>query len=276
MPAKFATKSRKPPKPVTLTLPDALAATPAPATTRERILHAAVEVLHEEGFSSLTQQRVCERAGIRQSHLTYYFPTRNDLLREAAAYGCETMLGAVTQAIDQGLVTIDNLHVTLNVDVTDRRWARLTNALIAASDEDARIKPWLAAFDEQIRVRLLADFRRLGLNVSEADIELLHATFMGAVQMDLGEATEASLARAQRVVALVLDRLVVAAQPPAATKSGKARNVQKPAQPGSRKPAQRQPTQPTERQPGSRKPAERQPELRTSKLPVQQARQRKK
>jgi AcrR family transcriptional regulator len=209
MPPAARTKPRaKPATPGALTLPEALAAVPEPANMRERILYAAVGVLNEEGFTSLTQQRVCERAGIRQSHLTYYFPTRNDLLREAAAYGCETMLGAVTQAIEQGFVTVENLRVTLNVDVTDRRWARLTNALIAASDEDPRIKPWLAAFDEQIRLRLLGDFRRLGLAVDEADIELLHATFIGAVQMDLGESTDASLARAQRVVALALDRLV--------------------------------------------------------------------
>ncbi|MDX2219887.1 MAG: TetR/AcrR family transcriptional regulator [Burkholderiales bacterium] len=194
-----------------LTLPDALADLPTPASTRERILLAAVYVLFEEGFSSLTQQRVCEKAGVRQSHLTYYFPTRNDLLREAAAFGCEAMFNQITQGIDAGLVTLDNLRVTLNADITDRRWARLMNALVAASDEDARIKPWLAAFDEQIRSRLLEDLTRLGLAITLEDVEMLHATFIGAIQMDLGEGTEASLARAQRVIGRALDRLVATA-----------------------------------------------------------------
>lgn len=194
-----------------LTLPDALSDLPTPASTRERILLAAVYVLFEEGFSSLTQQRVCEKAGIRQSHLTYYFPTRNDLLREAAAFGCEAMFNQITQGIDAGLVTLDNLRVTLNADITDRRWARLMNALVAASDEDARIKPWLAAFDEQIRSRLLDDLSRLGLAITLEDVETLHATFIGAIQMDLGEGTEASLARAQRVIGHALDRLVATA-----------------------------------------------------------------
>ena len=201
------TKSSKSPGGA-LTLPGALAALPAPLATREKILFAAVTVLNEEGFTALTQQRVCECAAIRQSHLTYYFPTRNDLLREAAAYGCEAMLGAITQGIDAGLVTLTNMREKLSADITDRRWARLINALIAASDEDVRIKPWLAAFDAKARERLLADFRRLRLDATEGDVELLYATFMGAIQQDLGESTDASLGRAQRVIGLALDRLL--------------------------------------------------------------------
>lgn len=200
--------------PGALTVPEALSDIPEPSGTRERILFAAVSVLFEEGFSSLTQQRVCEKAGIRQSHLTYYFPTRNDLLREAAAYGCEAMFNQITQGIDAGLVTLDNLQVMLNADITDRRWARLMNALVAASDEDARIKPWLAAFDAQIRGRLLADLRKLGLQLDVGDIEMLHATFIGAIQMDLGESTDGSLARAQRVIGRALDRLLASARTP--------------------------------------------------------------
>lgn len=205
--AQAPDRRRRPPAQA-LTLPAALADLPTPASTRERILFAAVQVLFDEGFSSLTQQRVCEKAGIRQSHLTYYFPTRNDLLRESAAFGCEAMFNQITQGIDAGLVTLDNLRVTLNADITDRRWARLMNALVAASDEDARIKPWLAAFDEQIRGRLLEDLTRLGLAVTLDDVEMLHATFIGAIQMDLAESTDASLARAQRVIGHVLDRMV--------------------------------------------------------------------
>lgn len=194
--------------PAALTVPDALAGLPQPTGTRERILFAAVTVLFDEGFTSLTQQRVCERAGIRQSHLTYYFPTRNDLLREAAAFGCEAMFKQIARGIDQGEVTVANLRATLNADLSDRRWARLMNALIAASDEDVRIKPWLAAFDEQIAERLLHDMQRLGLKVTRAEVDVLHATFVGAIQMDLAASTPASLARARRVIGQALDRLV--------------------------------------------------------------------
>ena len=61
------------------------------ASVREKILTAANEIVLTVGFSALTQQAVAVRAKVRQSHLTYYFPTRHDLLRGTAQFGVETM-----------------------------------------------------------------------------------------------------------------------------------------------------------------------------------------
>jgi AcrR family transcriptional regulator len=47
---------------------------------RANLLEAAVGVIREEGLNGFTQPKVAARAGMRQSHLTYYFPTRDDLL----------------------------------------------------------------------------------------------------------------------------------------------------------------------------------------------------
>jgi AcrR family transcriptional regulator len=47
---------------------------------RDRILDAAVELLERHGTRAFRQARIAELAGVRQSHLTYYFPTRADLL----------------------------------------------------------------------------------------------------------------------------------------------------------------------------------------------------
>jgi AcrR family transcriptional regulator len=52
---------------------------------RERILNAALAILREGGIQELTQVQVSRRAGVRQSHLTYYFPKRHDLLEAVAA-----------------------------------------------------------------------------------------------------------------------------------------------------------------------------------------------
>jgi AcrR family transcriptional regulator len=187
------------------TFPDAVAAAPAPASTRERILHAAFMVLNDEGFGALTQTRVAERAGVRQSHLTYYFPTRIALLRETAVFGCNAMLEMMASAIDSGALTLANFRQFLVADVSDRRFARLMCALIVASDEDQSIKPWLASFEDVNRQRLQESFRRLGLDVTRSDIELFHAAYVGAVILDLGEANEQSLARSQRIVQTAFD-----------------------------------------------------------------------
>ncbi|WP_454916872.1 TetR family transcriptional regulator [Xanthobacter sediminis] len=52
----------------------------APADIRERLLMAAVGLVREHGLPGLTQPRVAKAAGVSQSHLTYYFPTRADLV----------------------------------------------------------------------------------------------------------------------------------------------------------------------------------------------------
>lgn len=52
-------------------------------TTQDRrraIFAAGLAILREEGLAGFTQPRVAARAGLRQGNLTYYFPTRTDLL----------------------------------------------------------------------------------------------------------------------------------------------------------------------------------------------------
>jgi AcrR family transcriptional regulator len=46
---------------------------------RRRILEAALDLVTTEGVAALTQPRVARLAGVRQSHLTYYFPRKSDL-----------------------------------------------------------------------------------------------------------------------------------------------------------------------------------------------------
>jgi AcrR family transcriptional regulator len=195
-----------------LSFPDALARAPAPATTREKILFAAMAVLNDEGFGALTQTRVAKAAGVRQSHITYYFPARNDLLRETAVYGCNTMLAALSAGIDTGELNLANFRQVMTADVHDRRFARLMCALLVASDEDARIKPWLAGFEAANLERLQQNFQKLDLPVTLDEVGCFHATLVGASLIDLGESTAASLLRAQRKVAIAFDALVHGAQ----------------------------------------------------------------
>ena len=195
-----------------LSFPDALARAPLPATTREKILFAAMAVLNDEGFGALTQTRVAKAAGVRQSHVTYYFPARNDLLRETAVYGCNTMLAALSAGIETGELNLANFRQVMTADIHDRRFARLMCALLVASDVDERIKPWLASFEAANLKRLQQNFQKLGLSATLDEVGSFHATLVGASLIDLGESTAASLLRAQRKVTIAFDALVSAAQ----------------------------------------------------------------
>jgi AcrR family transcriptional regulator len=47
---------------------------------RRRILDAALDIVEAEGIAALTQPKVAKAAGLRQSHITYYFPRKADLV----------------------------------------------------------------------------------------------------------------------------------------------------------------------------------------------------
>jgi AcrR family transcriptional regulator len=47
----------------------------------QEILRAARALLVENGYAALTTRKVAGRAGVRQSNLQYYFPTKVDLVR---------------------------------------------------------------------------------------------------------------------------------------------------------------------------------------------------
>src|SRR5580658_8358896 len=61
---------------------------------RKEILDAGIALLREQGLAGLTQPRVAAMTGLRQSHLTYYYPTRADLLAAVARVAMEAQIGA--------------------------------------------------------------------------------------------------------------------------------------------------------------------------------------
>lgn len=69
------------------------------STVPERILEAAIGVLRESGLRDLKQVRVAEAAGVRQSHLTYYFPRREHLIEAVAERVVEGIGAGVRQAL---------------------------------------------------------------------------------------------------------------------------------------------------------------------------------
>ena len=180
------------------------------ASAREKILTAASELLLNEGFSTLTQQAVAARAGVRQSHVTYYFPTRNDLLRATAQFGVETLFDpkVIAEAVISGQSSLDAFRSLLMPDKSDRQWFRLMTGLLIASDEDPAIRTWLREFDQRILQKLAAGFAAVGVAITVDQLHFLHAAFIGALHLDMQEQSNASFARVERTVAMALDLML--------------------------------------------------------------------
>jgi AcrR family transcriptional regulator len=186
--------------------PDA-GAVPA-ADARARLLSAALRVLHEEGIHALTQTRVAAVAGLRQSHLTYYFPTRIDLLKatvENAAGAVMALVGDGAQGMARNLNDVRDI---LCQQISDMRMPRLMMAMAVAADEDPCLKAWMAAFDQRIRQFFGAALQRFGVRVSARDLALFHATVAGVALLNYSAGTPESARQARALIKAAFDRVV--------------------------------------------------------------------
>jgi AcrR family transcriptional regulator len=169
---------------------------------RQSILSASLAILRKKGYAGFTQPRVAAAAGLRQSHLTYYFPTRIDLL-----------MGVARVAIDRQLAAVDGILTASSV-----RKAATTIASVAVRHENTRVIMALAqAADQEPALREL--FRELAdgiilrvgkllinLNIEPTDERCyqLHSMSVGMAVIDLATARKNGERRAARTLEAAL------------------------------------------------------------------------
>jgi AcrR family transcriptional regulator len=118
---------------------------------RERILDAALAILSESGIQHFTQPKVAKRAGVRQSHLTYYFPTRDDLLEASTERGIEHLaagLGRVAAGGAEG--TRSHLIERLAAAIIDRTHMRMFVAMMVEADGDPAVRAVMTRGTQQM------------------------------------------------------------------------------------------------------------------------------
>jgi AcrR family transcriptional regulator len=166
---------------------------------RSRIVDAALGLLAEGG--EITQPRVARAAGVRQSHLTYYFPTVTDLLQAVARQSFET-LGAelgVARGRRPASLAAGMVRAT-----GDKRRVRMMLALVTAADRDRTLKPRMRAFVKELRSRIAPLLKAGGLEVSEADLAFLHTVIVGSAVLRFARDN----AEAEREAAAVLEKAI--------------------------------------------------------------------
>jgi AcrR family transcriptional regulator len=149
---------------------------------RQDIIEAGLATLREDGFVGFTQPRVAKRAGLRQSHLTYYFPTRQDLLTAIARAAIERQLDAVDKVFNgtakqaAGAIT----KLTVRHETT-----RVMMALAQAADHDAPIQELFRGLADGIVSRAGQFLQSLDKESTVDDACLLHALSVGLAVVDL-------------------------------------------------------------------------------------------
>ena len=69
------------------------------ATTSEKLLDAALDVILEKGWAQASTRAVADRAGVRPGVVHYHVASQQDLRIDAAMRGLEPLRVALTEAI---------------------------------------------------------------------------------------------------------------------------------------------------------------------------------
>jgi AcrR family transcriptional regulator len=168
---------------------------------REIILKAAIATLREHGFSGFTQPRVAKRADVRQSHLTYYFPTRLALLEGVARLAVDGQLTALQSIVDLPSVPAAIKNIAAMIGRHEN--TRVMMALAQAADQEPSLRSLFRELADGIVSRLRQLLDNLHLDATEEQVKLMHSLSVGLAVVEL--ATQRP--RSKRRVDAILESL---------------------------------------------------------------------
>lgn len=179
---------------------------------RQQIVNAGLAILREEGLPGLTQPRICARTGLRQSHLTYYYPTRLDLLTAVTRAAIERRRVAA-QAAAAGINSIDEAVSQIAVFTAKHENTRVLLALMQAVDQHPTLRALYDEMTNDMLATIQSVFVTLGLARTRANIDLLHTLIVGLSVVDLATGRSDGQDRARAVLATAFQMLTAQQNP---------------------------------------------------------------
>jgi DNA-binding transcriptional regulator YbjK len=165
---------------------------------RAIILKAAIATLREHGFSGFTQPRVAKRADVRQSHLTYYFPTRLALLEGVARVAVDGQLAALQSVVALSSAAAAIKAITAMIGRHEN--TRVMMALAQAADEEPSLRSLFRELADGIVSRLRQLLENLHLDATEEQVNLIHSLSVGLAVVDLATQRPHSKRRVESIL----------------------------------------------------------------------------
>jgi DNA-binding transcriptional regulator YbjK len=165
---------------------------------RPTVIEAGLGVLRELGYPGFTQQRVATAAGLRQSHLTYYFPTRVDLLTAVASAAIDGQLAAIDSMLDGR--SIEAAAAVIAHVVGRHENTRVIIALAQAADQEPALRELFRELVDGIAQRAGRLLEKLNIVPTDENRFLLHALSVGLAVVDLAIARPDGERRASAVI----------------------------------------------------------------------------
>lgn len=173
---------------------------------RKEILEAGITLLREQGLAGLTQPRVAAAVGMRQSHLTYYYPTRADLLAAVARVAMEAQLGAI-RALFKSISSPEQGAERIAAAILRHDSSRVLAALNQAADQEPVVRKVFNELLTGFIAEFATLFEKLKFTPNGASVDLLHALFVGLSIIDLATARRNGKARTKAVLNLAFEML---------------------------------------------------------------------
>lgn len=108
---------------------------------REEILTAGLAIMREQGIQALTQVQVARRADVRQSHITYYFPKRHDLIAAVAGRFIEDIThGGANAAVRTPKGDLGDALARIMSAIADQGHMRMFIGLVVEADGDPELR----------------------------------------------------------------------------------------------------------------------------------------
>lgn len=169
---------------------------------RPEIVQAGLAVIREQGFKAFSQLQVAARLKMRQSHLTYYFPTRNDLLLAVARAAMERQLVIWDEMLQ--ITDIHDFAAVVGRHAAKQENTRVMIALAQASDEEPRLREVFRELAAGLQERMGTLLKNLGADSCDENRRLLHALSVGLAVVHLAVAPDDGENRAAQVFASAL------------------------------------------------------------------------
>jgi AcrR family transcriptional regulator len=173
---------------------------------RKKILDAGLAILREQGLAGLTQPRVAAKTGLRQSHLTYYYPTRADLLTAVTRAAVEVQL-AGAQSLTKGIASAEQAAARMATVAVRHENTRVLAALNQAADQEPAVRAQFNELLDGFIAELGTLLKKLELSPTQARIDLLHGLFVGLSIIDLATGRKNGRARTKAALSLAFDLL---------------------------------------------------------------------
>lgn len=151
---------------------------------RERLLHAAVELIPRHGWSAVSTRMVAERAGVTPGLVHYHFASVQALLSEAALRTIRELIGGIPSLLDDARgarQALNILFATLDSYQGRDPFSLLMAETYLAATRNEQLRASLAAVVTEFRTELATTMERLGVRDAAGSAAVLAAAIDGVV-----------------------------------------------------------------------------------------------